>query len=107
MNLSKVDLNLLVTFDALHELGQVTQVAQKMGLTQPAVSNALARLRLLFKDRLFVRIGNSMEPTARARALSRPISAALAQIADLLGPVQFIPAQTALTLRIATVDHVE
>lgn len=107
MNLSNVDLNLLVIFDALYEQGQVTRAAQKVGLTQPAMSNALARLRVLFNVPLFIRIGKGMQPTSRARELSRPISSILSQFGQVLGPSEFIPAQSALTIRVATTDYGE
>ena len=108
MNIRNVDLNLLVTFDALHEQGRVTAAARKLGLTQPAVSNALSRLRLLFEDPLFVRVGNTMRPTPRARELSRPIAAILSQITQVLGgPEEFVPLKSELTVRVATTDHIE
>jgi DNA-binding transcriptional LysR family regulator len=69
MNLAAVDLNLLKAFDALMTEGRVTLAAEKIGLTQPALSNALNRLRHLFDDRLFVRTPEGMKPTARARQL--------------------------------------
>jgi DNA-binding transcriptional LysR family regulator len=108
MNIRDVDLNLLVMFDALHEQGRVTAAARKLGLTQPAVSNALSRLRLLFKDPLFVRVGNTMRPTPRARALSRPIAAILSQLTQVLGgPEEFVPSKSEMTVRVATTDHIE
>jgi DNA-binding transcriptional LysR family regulator len=55
LNLAGVDLNLLVVFDALMSEQHVTRAAEKIGLSQPATSNALARLRTLFKDELFVK----------------------------------------------------
>ena len=80
MNLKTIDLNLLVAFEALIAEGHVTRAASALGLTQPATSNALKRLRLLFLDPLFIRVGRTMQPTTRARELSQPISAALAQV---------------------------
>jgi DNA-binding transcriptional LysR family regulator len=108
MNIRDVDLNLLVTFDALHEQGRVTAAARKLGLTQPAVSNALSRLRLLFEDPLFIRVGNTMRPTPRARELSRPIAAILSQVTQILGgPEEFVASKSELTVRVATTDHIE
>ena len=80
MNISGVDLNLLVAFDALMEHRNVTRAARAIGLSQPAMSNALSRLRDLFADQLLVRAGAGMSPPARrverpgrrATALQRP-----------------------------------
>jgi DNA-binding transcriptional LysR family regulator len=108
MNIRNVDLNLLVIFDTLYEQGRVTAAAHKLGLTQPAVSNALSRLRLLFEDSLFVRVGNTMRPTPRARELSRPVAAILSQLTQVLGgPEEFVPSKSELTVRVATTDHME
>jgi len=62
-NLRTVDLNLLVVFDALMAERNVTRAAERNGLSQPAVSKALNRLRFMFADQLFVRRDRSMEPT--------------------------------------------
>ena len=75
-NLSSIDLNLLVAFDSLMAERNVTRAAERNGLTQPAVSKALNRLRYLFDDPLFVRRDRSMEPTARAIELAGPIRGA-------------------------------
>ena len=66
MNLSSVDLNLLVAFDALVAERSVTRAAKRLGLSQPAASNALRRLRDLLDDPVLVRAGSSMVPTERA-----------------------------------------
>lgn len=107
MNLSGVDLNLLVIFDALYQERQVTRAARKVRLTQPAVSNALARLRTMFDDVLFVRVGNVMEPTKRAREVSGQISAVLTQIVQVVRPLDFEPKRSKLMVRLGTTDHVE
>src|SRR5687767_593989 len=78
MNVHEIDLNLLRVFDAvLHEKG-VTPAAVRLGLTQPAVSNALARLRKVFGDALFVRTPTGMDATPYARELAEPVRQALA-----------------------------
>src|SRR5918994_929798 len=78
MNVHELDLNLLRVFDAvLHEKG-VTAAAGRLGLTQPAVSNALARLRGAFGDPLFVRTAGGMDATPFARELAAPVRQALA-----------------------------
>ena len=69
-NLSRVDLNLLVVLDAIVAEGGVSRAAEQLNLTQPAVSHALARLRELFDDPLFVREGRNLAPTALTKAWS-------------------------------------
>jgi DNA-binding transcriptional LysR family regulator len=84
MNVHDIDLNLLRVFDAvLHEKG-VTPAASKLGLTQPAVSNALARLRKLFGDALFVRTPRGVDATPFARELAEPVRQALALLESAL-----------------------
>src|SRR6185312_7908407 len=78
--LATTDLNLLVAFDALVAEGNVTRAAERVGLTQPAMSHALGRLRKLFDDPLLVRTPQGMLPTARALALAVPIRRALGDI---------------------------
>jgi DNA-binding transcriptional LysR family regulator len=100
MNVQDVDLNLLRVFDAvLHESG-VTPAAARLGLTQPAVSNALARLRKLFGDPLFVRTPTGMDATPFARELAAPVRQALALLESALahGP-GFDPATTTRAFR--------
>ena len=71
MDIRGVDLNLLKAFDALIGERAVTRAAGRIGLSQPAMSHALSRLRGLFADELFVRTQSGMEPTARARRSHR------------------------------------
>ncbi len=100
MNVQDVDLNLLRVFDAvLYERG-VTPAAARLGLTQPAVSNALARLRALFGDALFVRTAAGMDPTPFARELAEPVRQALALLESALahGP-GFDPATSTRAFR--------
>ena len=107
MNLDRFDLNLLVAFEALMTEGQVTRAAHRLHITQPALSGALARLRTIFDDPLFVQQGKSMRPTMRARELDVPIRAALAQVRQALGKPHFTPQTSTLTARIATSDDIE
>ena len=79
MNLRSVDLNLLVALDALIAESQVTRAAQKLALSQPAMSNALSRLRVIFKDELLVRTARGMQPTPRALELAGPVRQILQQ----------------------------
>src|SRR5579863_4373836 len=83
-NLRGIDLNLLVVFDALMAERQVTRAAQYNGLSQPAMSKALNRLRHLLDDRLFERRDGRMEPTPRALDLAGPIHDALSDISRTL-----------------------
>ncbi len=77
MNLRSIDLNLLLVFDAVYTERSISRAALRLNLSQPAVSNALARLRDAVGDRLFVREGNRMAPTVRARSLREPVRHAL------------------------------
>ena len=72
-NIASIDLNLLKAFDALLSERRVKLAAMRVGITQPAMSNALNRLRHLFEDDLFIRTPGGMEPTARARQLANQI----------------------------------
>ena len=84
MNVSDLDLNLLRVLDAVLRESSVTAAAARLGLTQPAVSNALARLRKVFGDALFVRAPSGMAPTPFARELDEPVRQALALIESAL-----------------------
>lgn len=77
-NLRSFDLNLLVAFDALMLDGSVTKAAARLRIQQPAMSNQLSALRMLFKDELFVRVGNVMQPTAKAEQLAVGVRQVLA-----------------------------
>src|SRR3974377_1470011 len=96
MDIRGVDLNLLKAFDALIRERAVTRAAGRIGLSQPAMSHALSRLRSLFADDLFVRTPNRMEPTARAREIAPLVSAAIEHIEAALNlGVGFDPAKSA------------
>ncbi len=84
MNLTDIDLNLLRVFEAVLREGGVTPAAGRLGLTQPAVSNALSRLRRAFNDPLFVRTAAGMEATPFARELAEPVRQALALLESAL-----------------------
>lgn len=77
MNLRSLDLNLLLVFDAIHGERSISKAAHKLHLSQPTVSNALARLRERLADPLFERSAQGMLPTAKARRLAEPIRQAL------------------------------
>ena len=92
MNLGGVDLNLLVALDALLSERSVTRAAHRVGLSQPGMSNALARLRRLLGDPLLVRRGAVLVPTARAEALAGPVREALELIRGAIdAPARFDP----------------
>jgi DNA-binding transcriptional LysR family regulator len=104
-NLRGVDLNLLVVFDALMAERHVTRAAHHNGLSQPAMSKALNRLRHLFDDPLFERREGRMEPTSRALELAGPIHHALSDIQRTLSLRDvFDPGLLKGTLKIATID---
>lgn len=107
MNISGIDLNLMVIFDALMKERSVSKAAKRVGLSQPATSNALARLRTLFDDPLLVRQGNRMVPTDRALGLVPHIHAGLTHFgAALEDPESFDPATTHRFFNIAADDYV-
>lgn len=106
MNMSGIDLNLLVAFDALMLERNVTRAAARLGRTQPAMSAALSRLRTLFRDELLVRSPAGLQPTPRALELIGPLSDALAQIQRSLDFTQsFDPARSTATFTVALSDH--
>lgn len=84
MNFAAFDLNLLRVFDAVMRERSATRAGERIGLSQPAVSAALNRLRHLLGDELFVRQANEMVPTPRALALAEPLRDALARIEEAL-----------------------
>jgi DNA-binding transcriptional LysR family regulator len=92
MNLASLDLNLLVALDALLREASVSRAAERIGLSQPATSHALRRLRDLMGDPLLVRAGPRMELTPRAEGLREPLAAALAQVQGLFAEEAFDPA---------------
>ncbi|AFJ47834.1 LysR family transcriptional regulator [Shimwellia blattae] len=100
-----LDLNLLKTLDALLDEGSVTRAAQRLSLTQPAVSAMLTRLRDFFDDPLFIRAQRGMVPTARALALAGPVKQVLSDISVLLAPVAFEPSESRITYTIAATDY--
>lgn len=107
MNISDIDLNLLVFLDALVRERSVTRAAERVGITQPAMSNALKRLRRVLDDPLLVRTRRGMEPTQRALALQRPVRAALRQLESALTPEPaFDPGATRRLFTLMVTDYV-
>lgn len=86
VDLGNIDLNLLVVFEAIYSSGSISQAGRELGMSQPAVSNALARLRERMDDPLFVRTRRGVDPTVKAQRLIGPVRDALSLIeAQLLG----------------------
>lgn len=92
MNISSFDLNLLVAFDALLTERSVTRAASRLGLSQPAMSNALSRLRDGVGDQLFERTRHGIHPTSRALAMAEPVRSAMTSLQHaLLEPAESAP----------------
>ena len=94
VNLASVDLNLLVALQALLDEQNVTRAAAKVGLSQPAMSRALGRLRDLFSDQLLVRTSKGMSPTPRGAALAEPLGKVLCHLCSYLGRFSRCPFST-------------
>ena len=107
MNIANFDLNLLRVFDALMTELNVTRAAQRVFLSQPATSHALARLRRELNDPLFVRAGRAMIPTPKATELRPAVRAILDQVALVLGDNEFDPRTAAAVFRIGSLDLTE
>ena len=108
MNLHRIDLNLLVYLDALLRERNVTQAAQQLNLSQPAMSNGLRRLRKLFDDPLLVRTSEGMTPTERALELEPLVRDALAHIDRAVQPRSaFVPGEARGVFRIMASDYAE
>ena len=102
---SSIDLNLLSVFQEVYRERQISAAARRLGLTQSAVSNALARLRRTFGDELFVRTAHGMQPTPLAQQMAEPIGAAMAQVALALSQrSRFDPATSARRFTLAMTD---
>ncbi|TIN13336.1 MAG: LysR family transcriptional regulator, partial [Mesorhizobium sp.] len=105
MNLNALDLNLVRVLDALLREKSVTRAGEQIGLSQPAVSAALNRLRHTLNDQLFVRRGNDMVPTPRAESLAGPVRAALREIERAFQPAKdFDPARLERTFTFMGAD---
>jgi DNA-binding transcriptional LysR family regulator len=105
MNLNALDLNLVRVLDALLRERSVTRAGERIGLSQPAVSAALNRLRHALNDQLFVRRGNEMLPTPRAESLAEPVRAALREIDRVFQSTKkFAPAELERTFTLMGAD---
>ncbi len=108
LHLASIDLNLVVALDALLEERSVSRAAQRLGVTQSAMSHALARIRALTGDAILVRGSGTMIATPRAEQLGPPIRRALAEIGGALrDPAAFEPRTARARVRIGTSDYGE
>lgn len=106
MNFHSIDLNLLVAYQALIEERSVTRAADRVGLSQPAMSSALSRLRRVLDDPLFHRGRDGLIPTARTRELAGPVTRALGDLEQvLIERPRFEPERAALRLQIGVSDY--
>ena len=103
-----LDLNLLTAFDALFSERNVTRAARRVGLSQPAMSNALARLRRAFDDELFVRTPGGIEPTERATQIALEIREGLSHIERALNPIEgFDPGTARRAFTLVATDYTD
>ncbi len=108
MDIGRLDLNLLVTLEALLTERNVTRAAARLHLSQPAVSAQLSRLRDAFDDPLLLPAQRGMTPTAKALALLDPLRQALDQVRNAVtSQLEFDPAQAAMTVHIACSDYMQ
>ncbi len=105
MNWGAFDLNLLVVFDAVMQERSVTRAGSRIGLSQPAMSHALNRLRHMLKDELFVRTPDGMVPTPRAEQLAQPLREALRDMQLALELETFTPASAARRFVVAVNNY--
>ena len=107
MNIRNFDLNLLLVFDALMDERNVTRAAERLRLSQPAVSAALNRLRDFFGDPLFVRVQRGILPTPRAVELAHAAKAVLGQIESIIDARPFDPSHSEAVFRIGANDYAQ
>src|SRR5258708_25067260 len=105
-NLASLDLNLLVALDALVSEAHVGRAARKIGLSQPAASHALKRLRDLLSDPLLVRVGSRMELTPRATGFRESLAETLQRVQTLLAPDSFEPEKSSRRFSVMMQDHI-
>lgn len=105
MNLASLDLNLLVALEALLEEESVSHAGRRVGLSQPAMSHALKRLRGLLADPLLIRVGGRMQLTNRGEELRSPVRETLENVRNLLNGKRFDPKQSERTFRMLVADN--
>jgi len=105
MHIGKLDMNLLRVFDAVYRTGSVSRASDDLGLSQPATSQAISRLRLALKDALFVRVQGGVEPTPKARRLAVAVRLAMSTLESaLLEAEEFDPHTARRTFRLHLTD---
>ena len=105
MKLNNLDLNLLVIFNAIYSEGSLTKAGELVGITQPAVSSALAKLREYFDDQLFIRVGQGVKPTAKTENIIIHVRDALSILQrSLEKPDSFDPAVSSRKFRLSLND---
>ena len=108
MNLKETDLNLFIAFDVIYTEKNLTKAGQVLGITQPAVSNALSRLRELFGDDLFIRTSKGMIPTPVANQIIKDVRSALSLIQNTISETEkFDPSIAEMTFKISIGDSSE
>ncbi|WP_186144456.1 LysR family transcriptional regulator [Burkholderia gladioli] len=106
MHFNKLNLNLLVALDALLTEQNISRAAERVHLSQAAMSNALARLRDYFEDELLIQVGRKMEPTERAESLKDPVRDILVRIeATIAAPLAFAPRRSDRVFRLLVSDY--
>lgn len=100
------ELNLLMVFDAIMTERSITRAADRLAMTQPAVSNAVSRMRVAWKDELFVKDGRNIQPTLHAQNLWSQIREPLVELTQAVDPKSFDPATAKRTFRVAVTDIV-
>jgi DNA-binding transcriptional LysR family regulator len=105
MNWNTFDLNLLIVFDAIMHEKNLTRAGKRLGMSQPAVSHTLARLRHMLKDELFVRTPEGMRPTPRAERIAEPVRAALQELQVTLEADEFVAAESSREFKIAANNY--
>ncbi len=100
------ELNLLMIFDAIMTENSITRAADRLALTQPAVSNALARMRQIWRDELFVKDGRGIQPTVYAQNLWTQIREPLQQLDHAVSPTSFVASEASRTFNISAPDAI-
>lgn len=105
LNRGTIDLNLLIVFDAVMQERNLTRAGRRLGLSQPAASHALARLRHMLHDDLFIRTPEGMQPTPRALQMAEPVRDALHVLSITLEPEAFDPADATRGFTVAVNNY--
>jgi DNA-binding transcriptional LysR family regulator len=100
------ELNLLIIFDAIMTEGSISRAADRLAMTQPAVSNAVSRMRVAWKDDLFVKSGRNIKPTLKASNMWEQIKKPISDLSSVIKPSDFDPATSTRTFRISAADIV-